>query len=71
MSPKRPFNIMLESDQIEFLRLLGKATGSSPSELIRQAIQAYVGEAVQRLGPEVREELERRQRRAIKKKLRE
>ena len=42
MSPKRPFNIMLEPRQIDALRKLEEATGAKPSEQIRRAIDAWI-----------------------------
>jgi hypothetical protein len=44
MSPKRPFNIMLEPKQIEALRAIERATGAKPSEQIRRAITRWIEE---------------------------
>jgi hypothetical protein len=42
MSPKRPFNLMLEPKQIEALREIERRTGAPASEQIRRAIDAYL-----------------------------
>jgi hypothetical protein len=44
MSPKRPFNIMLEPEQIEALREIETATGATPSEQIRRAVDRWIQE---------------------------
>ncbi len=42
MSPKRPFNLMLEPKQIQALREIERRTGAPPSEQIRRAIDTYL-----------------------------
>jgi hypothetical protein len=61
MSPKRPFNVMLEPEQIEALRAIELATGAKPSEQIRRAIDRWIQEnrppvapAPRRRGPQAR-----------------
>jgi hypothetical protein len=39
---KKPFNITLEPEQIEALRLMEKMTGIMPSEQIRRAITEWL-----------------------------
>lgn len=46
MSPKRPFNIMLEPAQIDALREIEQATGAKPSEQIRRAVDRWIQETL-------------------------
>jgi hypothetical protein len=66
---KQRFNVTLEPEQVQFLRLLEKVTGSSASEQIRRAIETYIRAEAKTLGPYVRAEIEKRRKAAIRAKL--
>jgi hypothetical protein len=44
MSPKQRYNVFLEPEHLEGLRAIQEATGATPSEQIRRAIDRWIEE---------------------------
>jgi hypothetical protein len=60
MSPKQRFNLFLEGEQIDALKAIQEATGATPSEQIRRAINRWIDENQPRLGSKPEADARRR-----------